>query len=57
MGLTYKAGTSTVRRSPAVKIIGKLKEAGAKCAGYDPMASDEELAEYSDLVDARQERA
>lgn len=50
LGLTYKAGTSTVRRSPAVKIIGKLREAGAKCAGYDPMASDEELAEYSDLV-------
>ena len=50
LGLTYKAGTSTVRRSPAVKIMGKLTDAGAKCAGYDPMASAEELAEYAHLV-------
>jgi UDPglucose 6-dehydrogenase len=50
LGLTYKAGTSTVRRSPAIKIMGKLSDAGAKCAGYDPMASAEELAEYAHLV-------
>ncbi len=45
LGLTYKAGTSTVRRSPALKLMGKLAEAGAACAGYDPKASAEELAE------------
>jgi UDPglucose 6-dehydrogenase len=50
LGLTYKAGTSTVRRSPAIKIMGKLSEAGATCTGYDPMASAEELSEYSQLV-------
>ena len=45
LGLTYKAGTSTVRRSPALKIMDRLHAAGAKCAGYDPKASVEELAE------------
>lgn len=44
LGLTYKPGTSTVRRSPALKIMRKLDEAGATCAGYDPKASAEELA-------------
>jgi UDPglucose 6-dehydrogenase len=50
LGLTYKAGTSTVRRSPAIKIMGKLHDAGATCVGYDPKASAEELAEYDHLV-------
>jgi len=50
LGLTYKPGTSTVRRSPAIKIIGKLKQAGAECTGYDPKASSEELSEYDQLV-------
>jgi UDPglucose 6-dehydrogenase len=45
LGLTYKPGTSTVRRSPALKIMDKLLAAGAACAGYDPKASAEELAE------------
>jgi UDPglucose 6-dehydrogenase len=45
LGLTYKAGTSTVRRSPALKIMDKLAAAGAACAGYDPKADDGELAE------------
>jgi len=45
LGLTYKPGTSTVRRSPALKIMDKLAAAGAACAGYDPKASAEELAE------------
>jgi UDPglucose 6-dehydrogenase len=49
LGLTYKAGTSTVRRSPALKIMGKLEEAGAACAGYDPQASAEELSTLPEL--------
>ncbi len=49
LGLTYKPGTSTVRRSPALKIMDKLRAAGADCAGYDPKASPEELAEYRDV--------
>jgi UDPglucose 6-dehydrogenase len=47
LGLTYKPGTSTVRRSPALKIMDKLAAAGAACAGYDPKASDDELAEVA----------
>lgn len=43
LGLTYKPGTSTVRQSPALKIMDRLASAGAKCAGYDPKASKEEL--------------
>jgi UDPglucose 6-dehydrogenase len=50
LGLTYKPGTSTVRRSPAIKIIRKLTAAGAKCLGYDPAASDEELRPYARVV-------
>jgi UDPglucose 6-dehydrogenase len=49
LGLTYKPGTSTVRRSPALKIMGRLKESGADCAAYDPKASATELSEYGDL--------
>jgi|HubBroStandDraft_2_1064218.scaffolds.fasta_scaffold63232_1 UDPglucose 6-dehydrogenase len=49
LGLTYKPGTSTVRRSPALKIMDKLRAAGADCAGYDPKASAEELAEYREV--------
>ena len=49
LGLTYKPGTSTVRRSPAIKIIRKLNSAGAKCVGYDTAASADEMKEYARL--------
>ncbi|HSX57852.1 MAG TPA: nucleotide sugar dehydrogenase [Candidatus Saccharimonadales bacterium] len=45
LGLTYKPGTSTLRRSPALKIIDKLLSAKAICLSYDPLASDKELQE------------
>ena len=51
LGLTYKPGTSTVRRSPAIKIVKMLKAAGARCAGYDAGASAEELAQYAKLFE------
>jgi UDPglucose 6-dehydrogenase len=51
LGLTYKAGTSTVRRSPALKIMDRLRQSGASCAGYDPKASDEELAELGQVFE------
>jgi UDPglucose 6-dehydrogenase len=50
LGLTYKPGTSTVRRSPAITIAERLRAAGAACTGYDPMASSDEMKEYEDLV-------
>lgn len=51
LGLTYKPGTSTMRRSPAIKIINKLRKAGAKCFGFDPAASDDEMREYAKLFE------
>lgn len=49
LGLTYKAGTSTMRRSPAVTLITKLADASAICVGYDPMASTAETDECGQL--------
>lgn len=46
LGLTYKPGTSTLRRSPALKIIDKLNREKARCFGYDPKASPGEMKEY-----------
>lgn len=38
LGLTYKAGTSTLRRSAALEIIEGLTNGGAKIKAYDPKA-------------------
>ncbi len=43
LGLTYKVGTSTLRRSAAIEIARALKNAGASVKGYDPKAAIEEL--------------
>jgi UDPglucose 6-dehydrogenase len=44
LGLTYKAGTSTLRRSAAVEIVKRLIEEGAIVNAYDPHVSVEEGA-------------
>lgn len=44
LGLTYKVGTSTIRRSPAIEIAGLLREAGASVRAHDPMADPAEVA-------------
>ena len=49
LGLTYKAGTSTVRRSPAIKLMEMLHHAEAICIGYDPKADIDELRHYQHL--------
>lgn len=49
LGLTYKPGTSTMRRSPAIKIIEKLRRAGAACYGYDPKADVAEVRQHRHL--------
>ena len=49
LGLTYKAGTSTVRRSPAIKLIDMLRKSQAICVGYDPKADSKEIGEYQRL--------
>jgi UDPglucose 6-dehydrogenase len=38
LGLTYKAGTNTLRRSIAEEIISELFEQGAEVRAYDPLA-------------------
>lgn len=43
LGLTYKAGTSTLRRSAALDIIRDLIDEGTSVKAYDPKASLEEI--------------
>jgi UDPglucose 6-dehydrogenase len=43
LGLTYKPGTSTLRRSVAIEIMRELAAAGASIKAYDPKAALEEL--------------
>lgn len=43
LGLTYKAGTSTLRRSVALEIIRMLADAGATVRAFDPKADLAEL--------------
>jgi UDPglucose 6-dehydrogenase len=45
-GLTYKAGTSTLRRSASLILISELTSAGARVSAYDPLA---QLDEAGDL--------
>ena len=40
LGLTYKPGTNTLRRSGAVELCAKLLAAGARVRCYDPAAGD-----------------
>jgi UDPglucose 6-dehydrogenase len=39
LGLTYKPGTNTLRRSSAVELCHSLTEEGARVQGYDPALS------------------
>jgi UDPglucose 6-dehydrogenase len=40
LGLAYKAGTDDVRESPALDIVRKMLNAGARVAAYDPAAME-----------------
>jgi UDPglucose 6-dehydrogenase len=44
-GVTYKAGTSTLRRSAALEIIGRLRSKGANVHVYDPRISKSEVSD------------
>ncbi len=44
-GLTYKPGTSTLRRSASLMIIAELLRSGASVRAYDPRADLSELTE------------
>jgi UDPglucose 6-dehydrogenase len=49
LGLTYKPGTSTLRRSAALEIIHDLVIQGAKVKAYDPKASLTEIHSHSEF--------
>jgi UDPglucose 6-dehydrogenase len=44
LGLTYKPGTSTLRRSAAVEIIRDIVRRGGNVRAYDPKADPEETS-------------
>lgn len=48
LGLTYKPGTDTLRRSWAIEMCQKLSHEGAKIVAHDPLLSSlpEEFADY-----------
>lgn len=46
LGLTYKPGTPTLRRSRALEIAVLLKSAGAALKLHDPAASEAELSQF-----------
>jgi UDPglucose 6-dehydrogenase len=46
LGLTYKPGTNTLRRSASVEIIKELISHGAKVKAYDPKADINEVQQH-----------
>jgi UDPglucose 6-dehydrogenase len=57
LGLSYKAGTSSLRRSTALDIIGRLVFGGASVKAYDPRADIAEVRthrEFEFCLDAYQ---
>ncbi|MFQ5473035.1 MAG: UDP-glucose dehydrogenase family protein [Dehalococcoidia bacterium] len=46
LGLTYKPGTSTLRRSAALEVIKTLISEGANVQAYDPQADPQELVQH-----------
>ena len=49
LGLTYKADTSTLRRSASIEIIGELVSEGVEVKAYDPKADRRELEKHSEI--------
>lgn len=50
LGLTYKPGTSTLRRSLPLSVVGKLLRLGIRVAAHDPMADWFEADKPAGLV-------
>jgi len=49
-GLAFKPNTDDMRDAPAVVVIGKLLEAGAKVKAYDPEATNEGRKIFGDRI-------
>ncbi|MDO8600653.1 MAG: nucleotide sugar dehydrogenase [bacterium] len=49
LGVTYKVGTSTLRRSLALEVAGLLKNEGVAIHATDPMAKKEEVEAESNI--------
>lgn len=49
LGITYKPGTSTLRRSSSLDIIAELVKKGAKVKAFDPKADINELKQHVDF--------
>tara|TARA_B100000242_G_C43049570_1_gene490250 strand:+ start:2022 stop:3353 length:1332 start_codon:yes stop_codon:yes gene_type:complete len=50
LGITYKPGTSTLRRSVALETIKSLISLGAKISVHDPKADEEEIKEIKEIM-------
>ncbi len=50
LGLTYKAGTSTLRRSPGLELAATLTAEGISVKAYDPKVEPAELQPYLDIL-------
>ena len=50
LGLTYKPGTSTLRRSAAIEIIKELTDNGARVKAFDPKAAVEEVHQHREFI-------
>jgi UDPglucose 6-dehydrogenase len=46
LGITYKPGTSTLRRSSSLEIIAELVKKGAKVKAFDPKADMDEVKQH-----------
>lgn len=46
LGLAFRGGVKEARNSPAIPIIGRLRELGASVFLYDPLFSREEIKSY-----------
>jgi UDPglucose 6-dehydrogenase len=49
LGLAFKGGTDDVRDSPALGIVRRLAEEGARVVAYDPAATERATAQLSGL--------
>jgi len=49
LGLSFKPNTDDIRESPAIAIVGRLKEKGAKIRAYDPAAMENTSKIYPDI--------